>query len=284
MATKAEWKRDDECPSCERCHKPFTVFRRRHHCRHCGYVFCNNCSLDKTVVEGYDRPQRVCVTCTNTMKNVLEVGKKRPRERKVCIVGGQESGRSTLYKRALGIAIPKQSSGRGTSGTTTSTTAARTQSGNTLHTNHSIATVDGSTSTPNYLQSSKTLAREYRGSSYVLTFINTALEQDGLLQPHFTIGTDVFLILYSVADRSTFEVIENARERIADCGAALRTILLIANKVDVDSASRVVSREEGEAVAREWGVRYWEMSALNTHDVDSLLHEIVRVVGDIDIA
>ena len=155
---------------------------------------------------------------------MLEVGKKRPRERKVCIVGGQESGRSTLYKRALGIAIETEQWSWSLCHNNHND-AARTQSGNTLHTNHSIATVDGSTSTPTSLQSSKTLAREYGGSSYVLTFINTALEQDGLLQPHFTIGTDVFLILYSVADRSTFEVIENARERIADCGAALRTIL-----------------------------------------------------------
>lgn len=38
------WMPDRLCKTCYSCDTPFTVFRRRHHCRLCGQVFCNTCS------------------------------------------------------------------------------------------------------------------------------------------------------------------------------------------------------------------------------------------------
>jgi 1-phosphatidylinositol-3-phosphate 5-kinase len=38
------WMPDRLCKTCYSCDTPFTVFRRRHHCRICGQVFCNTCS------------------------------------------------------------------------------------------------------------------------------------------------------------------------------------------------------------------------------------------------
>jgi hypothetical protein len=35
---------DRFCKVCYGCEEPFTMYRRRHHCRMCGQVFCNNCS------------------------------------------------------------------------------------------------------------------------------------------------------------------------------------------------------------------------------------------------
>ncbi|KAI9865485.1 MAG: hypothetical protein M1824_002224 [Vezdaea acicularis] len=41
--TKQHWKRDEECTTCHdpTCMKSFNLFERRHHCRRCGWVFCN---------------------------------------------------------------------------------------------------------------------------------------------------------------------------------------------------------------------------------------------------
>ena len=36
--------KDDNCKTCYKCSITFTVFNRRHHCRICGQIFCNNCS------------------------------------------------------------------------------------------------------------------------------------------------------------------------------------------------------------------------------------------------
>lgn len=39
----AIWQLDDESAQCNNCGGPFTWFRRRHHCRWCGKLFCYNC-------------------------------------------------------------------------------------------------------------------------------------------------------------------------------------------------------------------------------------------------
>lgn len=41
---KQFWMPDKFCKVCYACEEPFTMYRRRHHCRMCGQVFCNNCS------------------------------------------------------------------------------------------------------------------------------------------------------------------------------------------------------------------------------------------------
>lgn len=41
---RQHWMPDQLCKQCYACEIPFTVFRRRHHCRLCGQVFCNACS------------------------------------------------------------------------------------------------------------------------------------------------------------------------------------------------------------------------------------------------
>jgi len=41
---QSHWMPDQLCRTCYACGTQFTVFRRRHHCRLCGQVFCNRCS------------------------------------------------------------------------------------------------------------------------------------------------------------------------------------------------------------------------------------------------
>eukprot|EP00934_Nitzschia_sp_Nitz4_P003840 Nitzschia sp. Nitz4//scaffold5_size260463//118602//124210//NITZ4_000980-RA/size260463-snap-gene-0.42-mRNA-1//-1//CDS//3329555334//3830//frame0 len=41
---RQHWMPDRLCKHCYACDSPFNVFRRRHHCRICGQVFCNSCS------------------------------------------------------------------------------------------------------------------------------------------------------------------------------------------------------------------------------------------------
>ena len=44
LAQNARWKLDEEGDKCEYCRENFQVYRRRHHCRRCGGLFCANCS------------------------------------------------------------------------------------------------------------------------------------------------------------------------------------------------------------------------------------------------
>mmetsp|Transcript_8720 Transcript_8720/g.11391 ORF Transcript_8720/g.11391 Transcript_8720/m.11391 type:complete len:421 (-) Transcript_8720:1485-2747(-) len=61
------WDDDSLHPSCFMCVEPFTLLRRRHHCRRCGKVFCSTCAPrynSDTIPEiGYNFPVRHCIAC-----------------------------------------------------------------------------------------------------------------------------------------------------------------------------------------------------------------------------
>lgn len=50
------WVDDEDCFNCYVCSKDFTMFRRKHHCRVCFKIICNNCSLTH-------KKRRACVVC-----------------------------------------------------------------------------------------------------------------------------------------------------------------------------------------------------------------------------
>ncbi|KAI6177845.1 Lateral signaling target protein 2-like protein [Aphelenchoides bicaudatus] len=60
-----EWVPDSECENCVACGTSFTLIRRRHHCRNCGRIFCDQCSRNVLPLPelGYERPVRVCNAC-----------------------------------------------------------------------------------------------------------------------------------------------------------------------------------------------------------------------------
>jgi hypothetical protein len=59
------WVPDNDCLQCTSCGNAFTVFRRRHHCRNCGRLFCSRCSSNEMPIPelGYDSNVRVCNLC-----------------------------------------------------------------------------------------------------------------------------------------------------------------------------------------------------------------------------
>ncbi|CAL8355879.1 unnamed protein product [Merluccius merluccius] len=57
------WLKDDEATECKQCQKEFSISRRKHHCRNCGDIYCNNCSANELALPSYPRPVRVCDNC-----------------------------------------------------------------------------------------------------------------------------------------------------------------------------------------------------------------------------
>ncbi|ORY37280.1 hypothetical protein BCR33DRAFT_769910 [Rhizoclosmatium globosum] len=68
------WQDSGAVVSCKLCRKRFTLFLRKHHCRWCGLVFCDNCSSHRVALEnggnvGDGAYHRVCDTCYTFLTN-----------------------------------------------------------------------------------------------------------------------------------------------------------------------------------------------------------------------
>ncbi|KAM3186101.1 hypothetical protein ACTXT7_005016, partial [Hymenolepis weldensis] len=61
------WKDGEEC---FRCKTAFSTFRRKHHCRNCGNVFCGDCTTGRTGLPKYgiEKEVRVCDACLLELK------------------------------------------------------------------------------------------------------------------------------------------------------------------------------------------------------------------------
>ncbi|KAK7201136.1 FYVE zinc finger containing protein [Novymonas esmeraldas] len=76
------WKADSAVTHCELCDVAFNVFRRRHHCRCCGAVFCSACTNQSCTIPTFPSfiPQRVCREC-HTLLTTREAGRSQRRDR-----------------------------------------------------------------------------------------------------------------------------------------------------------------------------------------------------------
>jgi len=63
---RPHWVEDQYAACCAKCSIDFSTFKRRHHCRACGKVFCNGCSNKWLLLPkefGYTTVQRLCAAC-----------------------------------------------------------------------------------------------------------------------------------------------------------------------------------------------------------------------------
>lgn len=70
VISKEYWMKDDSAKECFTCGKTFNTFRRRHHCRICGQIFCSSCTFSVSGDRfGYDGTMRVCNNCYEHANN-----------------------------------------------------------------------------------------------------------------------------------------------------------------------------------------------------------------------
>ncbi|XP_031548653.1 RUN and FYVE domain-containing protein 2-like [Actinia tenebrosa] len=62
-----KWTDDKEALICQLCEQPFSLSRRKHHCRNCGGIYCNTCSNNTMPLPSSAKPVRVCDTCHDTL-------------------------------------------------------------------------------------------------------------------------------------------------------------------------------------------------------------------------
>lgn len=72
MTTKVQnrkWTDDSQVLDCMGCGKAFSLTIRKHHCRNCGNIFCNECSARQAPIASAKKPVRVCDSCFKELEN-----------------------------------------------------------------------------------------------------------------------------------------------------------------------------------------------------------------------
>ncbi|CAI5746689.1 unnamed protein product [Peronospora destructor] len=86
------WAEDHEALECGCCHHAFTFYRRKHHCRECGVIICNDCSMSRAVVEGRQGRARLCDKCVKgSIPDLLDLLREEDPDKKRTAVIALES-------------------------------------------------------------------------------------------------------------------------------------------------------------------------------------------------
>lgn len=96
-------------------------------------------------------------------------------------------------------------------------------------------------------------------------------------------GAHGIVIVYDVTNRATFLAIRNWMEQIDLHADVHVNKFLVGNKCDREY-QRAVSREEGEALAKEYGIRFYETSAKQGFNVTETFHSVTTDVAKYVIA
>lgn len=92
-------------------------------------------------------------------------------------------------------------------------------------------------------------------------------------------GAQGILLVYDVTDRRSFESIRNWISQIQQHADVHVNKILVGNKCDMLD-EKVVSTEEGQKLAKEFGIEFWEASAKNDINVEQSFICLARAVKD----
>lgn len=92
-------------------------------------------------------------------------------------------------------------------------------------------------------------------------------------------GAQGIVLVYDVTDRRSFESIRNWISQIQQHADVHVNKILVGNKCDMLD-EKVVSTEEGQKLASEFGMEFWETSAKNDINVEQSFHSIAKSVKD----
>ncbi|KAH9323675.1 hypothetical protein KI387_018314, partial [Taxus chinensis] len=77
---------------CQGCSSQFTFFNRKHHCRRCGGLFCNNCTLQRMYLRGQgDQPVRICNPCKDLEEAARFTARQGRKSQAAKVAGGSRT-------------------------------------------------------------------------------------------------------------------------------------------------------------------------------------------------
>ena len=129
---------------------------------------------------------------------------------------------------------------------------------------------------------------EYDGEMYCLEIFDT-VESDDYSNREFKASGirngDVFLCVYSITNRNSFETIPEFIEnimRIKDLDKPPKSIVIVGNKSDVETSEREVQEQEGIDLAKKYGAPFFETSAKRDINLRETFEELTLRVNIIE--
>ncbi len=88
-------------------------------------------------------------------------------------------------------------------------------------------------------------------------------------------GAHGIILIYDITNKKSFENVRNWINQIKEEVSEKVSIILVGNKID-DEEHRVVATEDGEKIAKELGLMFFECSAKSGVNIDSTFNELVK--------
>jgi hypothetical protein len=67
------WANPKDTSHCPSCGSKFTLFHRKHHCRHCGLIYCGKCSSETVLGQGAEAQKlRLCESCKTQLASAAQ--------------------------------------------------------------------------------------------------------------------------------------------------------------------------------------------------------------------
>ncbi|XP_055349560.1 ras-related protein Rab-10-like [Paramacrobiotus metropolitanus] len=119
---------------------------------------------------------------------------------------------------------------------------------------------------------------EIKGRKVKLQIWDTAGQErfHAIAYPYYR-GAMGIILVYDVTNRRSFENLSTWMRNIDEHASEKVEKILLGNKCDME-AQRVVSRQEGEAVARQHGIPFLETSAKNNINIDLAFHNLTETI------
>ncbi|GMI03410.1 hypothetical protein TrVE_jg5901 [Triparma verrucosa] len=118
----------------------------------------------------------------------------------------------------------------------------------------------------------------------ILDILDTAGQEEySSMQDQWMREGKGYLLVYSIADRSSFEEITVFKEKILRAKDMDKVpMILVGNKCDLDDADREVQVNEGEELAEQLGCPFMETSAKEKINNEECFNQAVREIVKMD--
>ena len=88
-------------------------------------------------------------------------------------------------------------------------------------------------------------------------------------------GAHGIILMYDVTNKKSFDNVRNWINQIKEEVSEKVSIILVGNKID-DEEHRVVGTEDGQKIAKELGLMFFECSAKSGFNIDLTFNELVK--------